>query len=300
MLGTPWLKSYPKGIDWNAKIEPKPIFALLDNAVAKFPNNQALDFEGKTLTYKQLAEQVEFAAKAFADMGVKHGVKVGIFLPNCPQFIISYFGILKAGGTVVNCSPLYSEAEVEFLAKDSDAEIIVTLNLNILYPKAKAILDKSFRTGGKLKKLIVANLPEVLPFPKNKLFPIVKRKDIAKVVTNLSITTWKDFIDSGKKSKTKIYIDIDVNETAVIQYTGGTTGTPKGAELSHKNIYVNTLQSKMYISTCPDGEGAMLTVLPLFHVFAMTTAMLYGVATAARLILHPRFDAEKVLKDIEM
>jgi long-chain acyl-CoA synthetase len=106
------------------------------------------------------------------DIGVKRGTKIGIFLPNCPQFIIAYFGILKAGATVVNCSAtLYSEAEVEFLAKDSDAEIIVTLNLKLLYPKARAILDKSYRSGSKLKSLIVANLPEVLPFPKNIAVP---------------------------------------------------------------------------------------------------------------------------------
>ena len=299
MLGTPWLKNYPKGTNWNAQIEPKPIFALLDETATKFPDNDAIDFEGKTLTYIELAQQVEYAARAFADIGVKRGVKVGIFLPNCPQFIIAYFGILKAGGTVVNCSPLYSEAEVEFLAKDSDAEIIVTLNLKLLYPKARNILEKSFKSGGKLKKLIVANLPEVLPFPKNILFPIAKRKDIAEVVNNLSVVNWADFMDSGKRSNTKIYLNIDPEETAIIQYTGGTTGTPKGAELSHKNVYVNTIQSKLYIRTCDDGVGVMLTVLPLFHVFAMTTAMLYGIATACKIILHPRFDPDKVLKDIE-
>lgn len=299
MLGTPWLKSYPDGIEWNMNIPPKPIFALLDDAALKFPNNQAVDFEGKTISYKELAELVDAAAKAFVDSGVKKGTKVAIFLPNCPQFIISYFAILKAGGTVVNCSPLYSEKEVEFLAKDSDTEIIVTVNLNILYPKAKAILDRSLKSGGKLKKVIVSNLSDVLPFPKNILFPILKRKQICKVVNNLSVINWHEFLVSGKKSNTKIYLDIDVNDTAVIQYTGGTTGTPKGAELSHANIYVNTIQSKSYISTCADGEGAILTVLPLFHVFAMTTAMLYGFATVSRLILHPRFDPLKVLKDIE-
>jgi long-chain acyl-CoA synthetase len=299
MLGTPWLKNYPKGVDWNAQIEPKPIFALLDETAAKFPDNDAIDFEGKTLTYIELAQQVEYAARAFTDIGVKRGIKVGIFLPNCPQFIIAYFGILKAGGTVVNCSPLYSEAEVEFLAKDSDAEIIVTLNLKLLYPKARNILEKSFKSGSKLKKLIVANLPEVLPFPKNILFPIAKRKDIAEVVNNLSVVNWADFMESGKRSNTKIYLNIDPEETAIIQYTGGTTGTPKGAELSHKNVYVNTIQSKLYIRTCDDGVGVMLTVLPLFHVFAMTTAMLYGIATACKIILHPRFDPDKVLKDIE-
>ncbi len=299
MLGTPWLKNYPEGIDWNARIEPKPLFALLYDTAEKFPDHDAIEFEGKKMTYAALVQEVEFASRAFAEHGVKHGTKVAIFLPNCPQFIISYFAILKAGGIVVNCSPLYSESEIEALTTDSDAEIVVTLDLKLLYPKARAVLDKSFRTSGKLRKLIVANLPEVLPFPKNKLFPLVKRKEIAKVAENLSVITWHDFMETGRKSSLRIYVDINPNDTAIIQYTGGTTGLPKGAELTHANVYTNTIQSRMYVNTCPEGEAIILTVLPLFHVFAMTTCMLYGIAAAAKLVLHPRFDALKVLKDIE-
>lgn len=299
MLGTPWLKSYPEGVEWNAKIEPKPIFHLLDEAARKFPNNLAIDFESKVLTYDQTAKLVEKAAKAFVELGVKKNSKVAIFLPNCPQFIITYFGVLKAGGTVVNCSPLYSESEVEFLAKDSDAEIIVTLNLNILYPKAKNILQRSVESGGKFKKIIVANLPEVLPFPKNILFPIVKGKDISKVEYGENIISWQKFLKLGEGSTKKLPDDINVEDTAIIQYTGGTTGTPKGAELSHKNVFVNAIQSKIYCPVFNEGKETILVVLPLFHVFSMTVGMLFGMSFAAKLVLHPRFDCEKVLKDIE-
>ncbi len=297
MLGHPWLRSYPKGIDWNAKIEPKPIFALLDEAVGKFPKNIAVDFEGKLLNYTELAEKVELAAKAFIELGIKRDSKVAIFLPNCPQFIIAYFGILKAGGTVVNCSPLYSEAEVAALAKDSDTDIIITLNLNILYPKAKAVLDSS---GGKVKKIIIANLPEVLPFPKNILFPLLKGKQVSQVEYSENVISWNDFLNSGKNSKVNLNdIKINLEDTAIIQYTGGTTGTPKGAELTHNNVYVNTIQCKLYCPVFTEGKETILVVLPLFHVFSMTAGMLFGMAFCGRLILHPRFDAEKVLKDIE-
>jgi len=300
MLGTPWIKSYPPGLDWNTKIEPQPIFALIDRAAENFGKNPAIDFEGKTHTYAEVNNLIEQAAKAFVEIGVKKDSKVAIFLPNCPQFIISYFGILKAGGTVVNCSPLYSEAEVDALAKDSDTEIIITLNFNILYPKAESILKKSLQNGGKVKKIIVCNLPEVLPFPKNILFPLAKGKDVSPVTYTENVISWADFIKLGKNSTTDIKnIKIDVNDTAVIQYTGGTTGTPKGAELTHANIYVNAMQSRYYGELIPHGKGVMLIVLPLFHVFAMTAGMLFGIAGAEKLVLHPRFEIKKVLKDIE-
>lgn len=300
MLGNPWLKSYPKDVNYFANIEAKPIFHLLDEAVKNFPENQAIDFENEIIKYGTLGKMVEKASKAFTKIGVKRGTKVAIFLPNCPQFIITYFAVLKAGGCVVNCSPLYSESEVEFLAKDSETEIIVTLNLNLLFPKAKKILENSLAENGMVKKIIVASLPEFLPFPKNILFPIVKRKEISKVHYNENIISWANFIKLGQDNLPFSNPHIDLNETAVIQYTGGTTGIPKGAELSHANVYINAIQCKLYCPIFKDGQETMLVVLPLFHVFAMTAGMLFGIAFASRLILHPRFEAHKVLHDIQV
>ncbi len=301
MLGKPWLKSYPKNLDWNQHIEPKPIFSLLDEVVKNFPDNLVVDFEGHTIDYKTLAQLVEKAAKGFLELGLKKSSKVGLFLPNCPQFVVAYLAVLKAGGTVVNCSPLYSEKEIGFLVENSDAEMIITLDLEILYPKAKKVMEYCNTKGsGKFKKLIVANLPEVLPFPKNALFKIFKSGDVSSVKYDENVISWADVLKLGERSSKDISaIKVDVNDTAIIQYTGGTTGTPKGAELTHANVYVNTIQSKLWGAVMPDGEGIMLNVLPLFHVFAMTVGMLFSLASAGKMILHPRFEALKVLKDIQ-
>jgi len=298
-LGQPWLRSYPKDVKWHQEIQAKPLYTLIDEMAAKIPNNCALDFENKKLSYKELNEKICIAAKAFAEMGIKRGSKVALFLPNCPQYVISYFGILKAGGCVVNCSPLYSESEVEHLVKDSDSEFIITLNLKLLFPKSLAALKLSQKENGTLKKIIVGNLSDVLPFPKNLLFPLLKAKDISEIEYDENIIQWCDFCKKGENSNIDCNPDVQLDDTAVIQYTGGTTGTPKGAELSHRNIYINTMQSKAYCATLPDGEGISLIVLPLFHVFAMTTGLLFGVATGSCMILHPRFELEKVLKCIQ-
>lgn len=293
----PWEKSYPENISWNANIKPKPLPSILDDAVTKFPDHTAIDFLNKTYSYKEVGYLVENVKNSLIKLGVKKGTKVGIYLPNCPYFVISYFAILKAGGVVVNYSPLYSESELEHQLEDSNTEILITLDVKLLYPKAKNLLDKSIANNKNLKKIIICRLQDALPFPKNILYPLFKLKDKSFASYNENIVKWNDLVKPEEKSPSP-NIEIDPEDTAVIQYTGGTTGVPKGAELTHKNIYINTLQCKIFVIDYPDGTGSMLTVLPLFHVFAMTTAMNLGISTASKLILHPRFEIQKVLKDI--
>jgi long-chain acyl-CoA synthetase len=290
----PWIRSYPENLKWDEPIKPKLLHSILFDTALKFPNNVAIDFFGTNISYAKLANKVKNAAKAFKELGVEKGTKVGIYLPNCPQFIISYFAILQAGGVVVNCSPLYSEGELEHLISNSDAEIAITLNLNLLYPKLANVLKKQTN----LKKIIVGNMPEYLPFPKNVLFGIFKAKDIAKVEYSESIISWQNFLEIGKKSSANLEQNISTNDTAIIQYTGGTTGIPKGAELTHANVYTNAVQCQLWCSVEPEGTGSVLCVLPLFHVFAMTTAMNFGIISGAKIILHPRFDIKMVLKDL--
>jgi long-chain acyl-CoA synthetase len=294
-MNFPWIRSYPENVDWDIKIEQKPLYSILDEAAEKFPDNTAIDFMGNFTNYRKLQQKVEIAAKAFIELGVKKGTKVGIYLPNCPQFIISYYAILKAGGVVVNCSPLYSGAELEHLVKDSGAEIVITLDVKLLYPKLEAILKKD----NCLKHIIVGNLPEVLPFPKNTLFKIFKAREIAKVNYGDNIHSWQDFIQKGKNSFIELAPSSAPYDVAVLQYTGGTTGVPKGAILTHENVYSNAVQCKHWVNIEKDGEGSVLCVLPLFHVFAMTTALNLGILTAAKIILHPRFDIKMVLKDLQ-
>jgi len=138
-----WLAHYPRDVDWHAPLTPAPLWRLLDDAVEKFPDRPAMDFLGKVTTYRQLGEQVARAAAGFKAIGVKQGVQVGLFLPNCPQFVISFFAILKAGGTVVHFSPLYSEKELLHQVEDSETDMMVTLNLEALYPKMNRVMEQS-------------------------------------------------------------------------------------------------------------------------------------------------------------
>jgi long-chain acyl-CoA synthetase len=287
-----WTKNYPPGIRWDADLPVKPLYALIDDAVAQFGGNRAVDFLGKVYTYAEIGKLVDRAAAGFQKLGVKKGVHVGLFLPNCPQHLICYFGILKAGGTVVNFSPLYSEPELMHQIEDSHTDIMVTLNLTALYPKMAAVLGKC-----RLKTLVVGTMPEVLSFPKNLLFPLVKGKDIAKVPNDSRHVSFASLIDNDGK-----YVAAPVdprNDVAVLQYTGGTTGVSKGAMLTHANIYANTLQSRLWFTNLEPGREKMLCVLPFFHVFAMTAVMCLSIMVGAEIIMHPRFELVPVLKDID-
>ena len=287
----PWLNKYPNHVKWDAEIPERPLFAILDDSVAKYPTNESMDFLGKTYSYTQLADAVTHAAAGFQELGVGKGVKVGLFLPNCPQFVISYFGILKAGGTVVNYSPLYSEEELLHQIEDSETDIMVTLSLKALYPKMATMLQRS-----RIKKLVVGALQDVLPFPKNLLFPLVKGKEIAKVPNDSSHVAFRQLLNNEGRYTPP---DIDPNEdVAVLQYTGGTTGVSKGAMLTHSNLYANAQQAMLWNPEIEYGQERMMGVLPFFHVFAMTVVMNLTIGIGGSIVMRPRFELDPVLDDI--
>ncbi len=287
----PWLSMYPEAVDWNAEITDGALWENLDAAVARYPNQNLIDFLDRKYTFAQVGELVSRAARGFQDIGVGKGIKVGLFLPNCPQFVICYYAILKAGGTVVNYSPLYSEPELEYQVSDSHTDIMVTLNVEALYPKMLSLLPKT-----RLKKLVIGTIAEVLPFPKNLLYPLVKRKEISRIPRDDRHIRFKDIIaNSGDYSP----VDVDPQEdVAVLQYTGGTTGVSKGAMLTHANLLANAQQACLWNTDMDDGKERMMAVLPFFHVFAMTSVMNLSIAIGAEMIVHPRFDLEDAMRDI--
>jgi len=296
MSDFPWEKSYPSGVKWDIEIENKPVFGILDDAVKKWPNNYAIDFLDKRYTYAELDDLVSRAAKGFQALGVGKGVHVGLYLPNCPQYIICFFGILKAGGTVVNYSPLDAERELIHKIEDSQTDYMVTLDLEVLYPNIGKLVEKT-----RLKKVIVGNLKEVLPFPKNLLYPIVKSKEIARIPSNNKHMSFKSLIANDGKYD-QVEVKHPEERIAVIQYTGGTTGLPKGAMLTHRNLVAATQQ----LHAMQEGDDAklvegtekVLAVLPLFHIYALTVNMNFGIASGAELILHPKFELDDVMKDL--
>ncbi len=288
----PWEAAYPEGLDWHFEVTPRPLFSILDDAIAAYPDRPCLSFLGKGYSYREVGELVAKAAKGFQEIGVGKGVKVGLFLPNSHYYVVCYHAILKAGGTVVNFNPLYAEREIAHQVRDSGVRIMVTLNLNTLYPKIAGRLDD---TG--LESVVVCSMSGALPLAKKALFAVFKRKEIADIPDDAAHLKFERLI-ANDGDFTAVAID-PVHDTAVLQYTGGTTGLPKGAELSHANLYANTLQTRLWSTEVRPGEDRLLAVLPLFHVFGMTAIMNFGLQSGTELVLLPRFRTNEVLKAIQ-
>ena len=286
-----WLDSYPPNIQWDSAIEERPLFTLLDEAAQKYPDALAINFLGKKISYRELGQQVDRMAAGLQSIGVGSGIRVGIFMPNCPQFVISYYAILKAGGTVVNYSPLYSIPEVSRQINDSKTEIMITLALNLLYPKVAASLDKTC-----LKRIVVSELSEALPFAKSIAFRCLRKKEIASVPGDDRHIAFTALMKTGHVfSPVTVQPSTDI---AVLQYTGGTTGVPKAAVLSHANLYANTVQCGLWFTGLRHGQEMIVGALPLFHVFAMTTIMNLALHTGSAMLLYPKFEIRTILKGI--
>ncbi len=291
----PWLARYPRGVDWRMSFQVAPLYALLDRAAAKHGSLVCTNFLGKTLTYAEIARLVDRTAAGLQRLGVKKGTKVGLFLPNSPTFIVYFFAVLKAGGTVVNYNPLYTVSELAGQVKDSDTEIMVTLDLKVLFDKVDALLQ-----SGVLSRSIVCSFAPLLPPVKATLFRLFKSKTLARPLTSPArerIVLDADLIAGAAKP---IPVRIDpLADVAVLQYTGGTTGTPKGAMLTHANVFVNVHQVGAWKSDLKEGEERVLGVLPFFHVFALTVVMNLGIAKGAEIVIMPRFSLEDALALIE-
>jgi long-chain acyl-CoA synthetase len=288
-IGPPWLKSYPPRVDWAAPIAAKPVFALLDEAAERHPGEDCIDFLDKKYTYAEVRHLSDRVAKGLRTLGVGRGVKFGLFLPNCPYFVIFYHAALKTGATLVNFNPLYAEPEIERQIADSETEFMVTLDVVQLLPKLDHVLQRS-----NLKSVIVCPMAKQLPFPKNLLYPFVMRSSQARMKTDARHISFDELIANDGKFEPAA-ID-PAKDTALLQYTGGTTGEPKGAMLSHANVYTNAIQCKRWFYSVDSPESKIIGVLPLFHAFAMTTVMNWALSVGGEMILEPRFDTQKLLR----
>jgi len=290
-----WLAHYPDGVDWQMPLRTAPVYALLDDAVARHGALPCTNFLGKSLSYREIGQLVENVAAGLQRLGVKKGTKVGLLLPNSPTFIVYFYAVLKAGGTIVNFNPLYTVPELAEQVRDSDTEFMVTLDLKMLFDKVEALLK-----DGTLPKAIVCPFASLLPAVKATLFRLFKSKDLARPLASPAIDRiiLEEDVrkDAGVREPVAIEPETDV---AVLQYTGGTTGTPKGAMLTHANVYVNVQQVASWAPDLHDGEERMLGILPFFHVFALTMVMNLGIAKSAELIIMPRFSLDDALHLID-
>jgi long-chain acyl-CoA synthetase len=293
-LTVPWLKNYEEGVPPIADIPDIALYEILDRTAAKFPENTAATFMGAGVTYTRLLSLSNSFAAALADMGVKKGDRVAIHLPNCPQVLIAYFGILKAGAVIVPCNPLYVEREMASQLNNSGAEVIITLSK--FYP-----LISKIRSNTKIRHVIVTNIKEYFPGKLKLLFTLFKEKKDghrANVVRDGSTHLLSELLTkyAGRRPP-EIVID-QAEDLACLMYTGGTTGVPKGAMLTHRNLLSNACQIGAWFKELREGKEKVLTVLPLFHIYALSTCLNLGIMTGANLILLPQFILKDVLETI--
>ncbi|MGB3260193.1 long-chain-fatty-acid--CoA ligase [Paenisporosarcina sp.] len=294
MTAKPWLSQYPPEIPHTLSYDPIPVQEYLTRAYRDYPEKVAIHFLGKDLTYQELYESALKFANYLGSLGIQKGDRVAIMLPNCPQNVIGYYGILYAGGIVVQTNPLYTEREIAYQMKDSGAKAI--LSLDILFPRISKVIKET-----NLENIIITGIKDYLPFPKNLVYPFIQKKQYGftvKVEHRGMNHLFPEVMKVGKAQEIDVPFDFE-EDVAILQYTGGTTGFPKGVMLSHKNLIANASMCDAWLYRCKKGEETILGILPFFHVYGMTTVMILSVMLGNRMVLLPKFDVDSALKTID-
>ena len=295
-LSKPWLKYYPEGVPEEADIPEVSVPELFDQMAAKYGGKSALVFYGKKISYGQLKELADRFATALADMGVTKGDTVALYLLNCPQYVIAYFGALKAGAKVTPISPVYTSQEVKHQLEDSDAKTIVCED--ILY-------DNVEKTGAELTNVILTSVADYLP-PLKKLFG---KRALSKAYSGMEVPTAEYIEQAGlhtfkdrikKYSPTPPDVPIDPRkDIAALPYTGGTTGLPKAAILSHYNMVALTTQTVAFWPIFEEGKEVVIAFLPFFHIYGQVVVMLNGLVQGSTLVLFTTPDVDDIISAMD-
>jgi long-chain acyl-CoA synthetase len=286
----PWFRFWPEGVPRHIEYPEVPLFEFLRKTAEKHPDNTAMVYFDREMSYKELDVATDKFATALNDLGVKKGDKVAIFLPNIPQFVISYYGALKIGAIDTAVIPLYKEREVEQQLNDSEAETIVVLD--ILYPIVEKVWQKT-----KLRRVIVTSSKEYMPSAKAFLGSLLGKIPSRKIERKPNVYFFQELISKYEAKPPKVEINPQ-EDLAALQYTGGTTGTSKGAMLTHMNLVSNAVMCDAWLRGT-EGDETFLAVLPLFHIFGMTTGMNAPIYLAGKSVLLPRIDATGTLQAIQ-
>jgi len=277
----PWLNSYEPGVPHTLEYPDRPLHANLEETARRYPDATATIFLEATMTYRQLNELVDRFAAALQQLGVKKGDRVAVYTANNPQFVIGYYGALRAGAIAVSFNPLYAAREVEHQLQDSGAETMLVMSR--FYPIVQKV-----RANTPLKRVIVTNIKEYFPPLTKLLFTIAKEKSEGdrQNISGDANTYWLQDLMKTAPAKPKP-VDIKPDDTACLLYTGGTTGVPKAAELTNANMMANALMCRAWLHDIRDAQEVVITALPLYHSYGMTTCMNLSILTAAAMLLIP-------------
>lgn len=270
--------------------EPMALPAMLARTVAHNPDAPFLHFLGRTYSYGEIHREAKRFASGLIESGIKPGDRVGLFLPNVPIYASAYYGAMMAGAIVVNFSPLYTVEELSWQVGDSGTKALVTIDVPELYSTAAAVLE-----GSELETLIVGELASMLPWIKGLALRLLKRSQIADVAWGPAILKWSDVLSD----KAQALPTVTADDLALLQYTGGTTGRPKGAMLGHSQLSQNAQQVASINPFDDPRKEVFMGALPFFHVFANTALLNHAVAAGASIAMVPRFEAKQVLQTIE-
>lgn len=287
----PWLNHYEPEVPQTLSYPCAPLFEWLRSAAQRNPTHPAILFYGHSIPYEQLDKQSNQFARALLHLGLRKGDRVAIMLPNVPQCVIAYYGALKAGAVVVMTNPLYVERELQVQLSDSGAHTIVTLDF--LYPKIKAIEAKTH-----LKHIILTSVREELPWLLSLFYPLKARKEGQWIHVEKTPPIYDMLPMLSEHPDTPPVMIVAPDDLALLQYTGGTTGTPKGVMLTHRNLVANTLQCRHWMPTLTS-QDIFLCVVPFFHVYGLSTCLNLAICLGATLVLLPRFVTKDVLSAIE-
>lgn len=278
----PWTKHYDEGVSETIEVPDYPVPWVLEESARKNPNNVAISFLGQDITFRELNEAVNAVAAGLAASGFKKGDRAVVYMPNTPQFIMIYFGVLKAGGIVIATNPLYSERELQHQLQDCGAETVFVMSR--YYPMLKNV-----QRGGKtkVKRVIVTHIKTYLPPVKRVLYSLLREKKSGDRVEIEAGDAWfKDFLTLGKQAA-RPDVPLTPEDVALLQYTGGTTGVAKGAIAVHRNLVANARQLQEWITDLQYGKEVFIAAIPYFHSYGMVTAMILPLSIAAKLVVIP-------------
>jgi long-chain acyl-CoA synthetase len=284
----PWERSYPPGVSWDAPLAISTLPQMLDAFTAQWGPKPALEYRDRTTSYDELHAAVDAVAAGLMDLGAGPGTAVALYLPNTPYHPIAFFAVFRCGGRVVHLSPLDAERELAFKLKDSGARILVTTNVGGMLPMARKLRD-----GGLLDHLIVGDDAAFGP----SAMPTSPIPDEAGIVR------FETLREAGAATLPRDWPQIGVEDIALLQYTGGTTGRPKGTIITHANLSTSCAIYKAWSDPqriTPPGQDKVICVLPLFHMYALSAVMLRCLCEGNELMLRPRFDVATTLHDIEV
>ena len=290
MSNRPWLERYDEGVPQNIDYPEVPLFHFLEESARMYPDTPCTIFKGAKISYREMNAITDRLAAGLASVGIKKGDRVGIFIPNTPQFVMAYFAILKIGGIVVATNPMYSPREIKHQANDAGVEVMIVMSN--FYTRIKAVQPET-----KIRTLIVTNIKETLPPITAFLFTLLKENKGGFRIELAEGDIWmQDLIDQFKPED-RPKVDIGPDDDALFQYSGGTTGIPKAAIALHRNLVANTLQIRKWMPTCKDGEEVFLMSIPLYHVYGMVAGMNFALVAGASLVMIP--DARDIKDNLE-